>query len=110
MAETCKHLNEIQNPKPSGPGCVECLKTNGWWVHLRRCMTCGHIGCCDSSPNKHASTHYQTHGHAIIQSYEPAEDWLWCFIDELLFELPQLKDSPSHPPGWSPGPPGKVPD
>jgi len=107
MATICNHLDQIQNPEPSGPGCIECLKTNSWWVHLRRCMTCGHIGCCDSSPNKHATAHYHTYNHPIIQSYEPGEDWLWCYIDELPFEIPELQDSPSHPPGWSPGPPGK---
>jgi hypothetical protein len=84
------------------------MKNDGWWVHLRRCAICGHIGCCDSSPNKHATAHAQTTGHPIIQSYEPGEDWLWCYPDELMFELPDMQDSPSHPEGWSPGPPGKV--
>jgi uncharacterized UBP type Zn finger protein len=108
MAKQCSHIDEIKNPPATGPGCVECLASDGWWVHLRRCLTCGHIGCCDSSPNKHASSHAKTTQHPLIQSYEPEEDWLWCYIDELMFELEGMKDSPSHPPGWSPGPPGKV--
>lgn len=108
MALICSHMELIQNPKPSGPGCVECLQNDGWWVNLRRCMICGHIGCCDSSPNKHASAHADITHHPIIQSYEPNEDWLWCYVDEVAFEIPTLKNSLSHPPGWSPGPPGKL--
>lgn len=110
MEAPCKHINEIKNPEPSGPGCVECLASDSWWVHLRRCMICGHIGCCDSSENKHASSHAQKTGHLIVQSYEPGEDWLWCYLDEVTFEIPAYENSPSHPPGWSPGPPGKVPE
>ncbi|MGB6976837.1 MAG: UBP-type zinc finger domain-containing protein [Gammaproteobacteria bacterium] len=108
MATKCKHIDQIREVKPSGPGCVECLAHDGVWVELRRCTTCGHIGCCDSSPNKHATKHSKTTKHPIIQSYEPGEDWLWCYEDELMFEIPTMSDSPSHPPGWSPGPPGKV--
>lgn len=109
MTTVCSHQRSIRNAQPSGPGCVECLQSDGWWMHLRRCMTCGHIGCCDSSPNKHASAHAHDTQHPIIQSYEPSEDWLWCYIDEIAFEIPTLQNSFSHPPGWSPGPPGKVP-
>jgi hypothetical protein len=80
------------------PGCVECLATGSRWVHLRRCMTCGHIGCCDSSPNKHASKHALVDtDHPIVQSFEPGEDWLWCYVDEVMFEIPALSPSPSHP-------------
>ncbi|HTP49089.1 MAG TPA: UBP-type zinc finger domain-containing protein [Anaeromyxobacteraceae bacterium] len=109
MARPCQHASEIRNPAPSGPGCVECLATGGWWVHLRRCVDCGHVGCCDSSPSKHATRHARTAKHPIVQSYEPDEDWLWCYVDEVDFEVPSMRNSPSHPPGWSPGPPGKVP-
>ena len=109
MAKTCNHINLIHNVNPSGPGCVECLAKGGWWMHLRRCAICGHIGCCDSSPSKHASAHAHKSKHPIIQSYEPDEDWLWCYPDEVQLEVDTLRDSPSHPPGWSPGPPGKVP-
>lgn len=105
MSETCTHVNLIQNVAPSGPGCVECLKSNGRWVHLRRCATCGHIGCCDSSPARHARKHAHAQHHPIIQSYEPGEDWLYCFIDDATFDIAAMHHSPSHPPGWSPGPP-----
>ncbi|QLH43375.1 MAG: UBP-type zinc finger domain-containing protein [Coxiellaceae bacterium] len=108
MTNPCKHVDQIHQVEPSGPGCVECLASGGRWVHLRRCATCGHVGCCDSSPNQHATKHFKTTGHAIMQSYEPGEDWLWCYLDEIAFEIPTMQDSPSYPPGWSPGPPGKV--
>lgn len=105
MAQECTHLNQIKDVAPSGPGCVECLAEHSEWVHLRRCVSCGHIGCCDSSPNQHATKHAMKTGHPIIQSYEPGEDWLWCYLDNLGFEIPTMVNSPSHPPGWSPGPP-----
>ena len=97
ISATCTHLDEILDPPPGGEGCEECLAIGSGWLHLRRCMTCGHIGCCDSSPNKHASKHARTIEHHVIQSYEPGEDWLWCYADELMFEVPALKPSPSHP-------------
>lgn len=82
--QTCSHLTLIQNVEPRTPdGCEECLKTGGDWVHLRLCMTCGHVGCCDSSPNKHASKHFRQTGHSIVQSFEPGEDWKWCYEDEV---------------------------
>ena len=106
MADTCSHLDLIDvTVEPSGPGCVECLADGGRWVHLRRCATCGHIGCCDSSPARHGSAHAAATGHAIAQSYEPGEDWLWCYVDEVGLEIAELTPSVSHPPGWSPGPP-----
>lgn len=105
MSDTCTHLDAIETRDASGPGCVECLETGGTWVHLRRCTQCAHIGCCDSSPSRHATAHFHSSGHPIIQSYEPDEDWLWCNVDELGFELDDQMKSVSHPPGWSPGPP-----
>jgi uncharacterized UBP type Zn finger protein len=96
-AVACSHLDQILNPPPVATGCVECLETGGRWLHLRRCMTCGHIGCCDSSPNRHASKHAAATGHPIVQSFEPGEDWLWCYVDEVGFEIPELSPSPSHP-------------
>ena len=96
MADTCTHLTESQDVAPSGDGCVECLQMGGRWVHLRRCTNCGHIGCCDSSPNKHASAHARETDHPIVQSYEPGEDWFWCYVDELGFELEGGGGSPSH--------------
>jgi hypothetical protein len=87
----CTHLDEAQDVMPSGDGCVECLAMGGRWVHLRLCMTCGHVGCCDSSPNKHASAHSHADGHPLVTSYEPGEDWWWCFVDEVAFEVAHAK-------------------
>ncbi len=97
MADSCTHLDTIADPGPSGPGCVECLATGGTWMHLRRCAACSHVGCCDSSPNRHATAHFQTSAHPLVQSYEPHEEWYWCYVDELVFELPAEAPSPSHP-------------
>ena len=80
---------------PSGTGCVECLQAGGWWFHLRRCAQCGHIGCCDSSPAQHASAHAAESGHPIVRSFEPGEDWFWCYPDELMFAL-DVESGPSH--------------
>jgi uncharacterized UBP type Zn finger protein len=86
MSVTCSHLDSIQVaevPK-SIAGCEECLATGGWWVQLRMCQACGHIGCCDSSPNRHASAHARDAGHPIIRTAEPGEDWSWCYVDKSL--------------------------
>jgi uncharacterized UBP type Zn finger protein len=82
----CTHLDWIQEVTPSARGCEECLKTGDGWVHLRLCLTCGHVGCCDSSKNKHATRHFRESRHPIIRSAEPGEDWLYCYIDELVLE------------------------
>jgi len=82
---------------PSGSGCVECEEQGGWWVHLRRCALCGHIGCCDTSPAQHATAHWRTTAHPVIRSYEPGEDWYWCYLDQLAFELEGAPPAPSHP-------------
>ncbi len=84
---TCTHLDQIKKVKPSAQGCEECLKTGSWWVHLRICRTCGHVGCCDDSKNKHATKHFHATGHPIIQSLEPGEDWYWCYVDKIAFEM-----------------------
>ena len=68
---------------PSGDGCVECLASGDRWVHLRLCETCGHVGCCDSSPNKHATAHFHATGHPVMRSVEPGETWGWCYVDEV---------------------------
>jgi uncharacterized UBP type Zn finger protein len=87
MAIICSHFDQIHNVEPKTPqGCEECLKMGDSWVHLRLCMACGHVGCCDSSKNKHATKHFHQTQHAIIQSFEPDEDWLWCYIDQVEFE------------------------
>ena len=96
MAATCTHLDQIRPVAPSGDGCVECLLTGGRWVHLRRCTTCGHVGCCDQSPGKHATAHFHETADPIIQSYEPGEDWYWCYLDDVAFELAGEGPSPSH--------------
>jgi uncharacterized UBP type Zn finger protein len=83
----CTHLDQVRiTTLPSSiPGCEECLKIGGSWVHLRMCMNCGKMGCCDSSPNRHATAHAREVGHPIIRSAEPGEDWSWCYIDEVAF-------------------------
>lgn len=87
MPTTCTHVDQIRDVEPRTPeGCEECLKTGDPWVHLRLCLTCGHVGCCDASPNKHATKHFHTSQHPIIASFEPGEDWLWCYVDELVVE------------------------
>jgi uncharacterized UBP type Zn finger protein len=89
----CSHLDQVDSDvRPRGTGCEECLATGGRWVHLRVCMSCGHVGCCDQSPGKHATGHFRAVAHPIIQSYEPGEDWWWCYVDDLAFEV---EDAPS---------------
>jgi hypothetical protein len=85
----CSHLEEVELLEPAEPieGCEECLKIGSGWVHLRMCQTCGKIGCCDSSPNKHARAHAHDAHHAIVRSVEPHEDWSWCYVDEVMFVL-----------------------
>jgi uncharacterized UBP type Zn finger protein len=84
MAAKCTHTKDhVKNPKPHSKGCEECLKTGGTWVHLRMCMECGKVGCCDSSRNKHATAHFRETGHPIVRSIEPGEDWQWCYADKV---------------------------
>jgi uncharacterized UBP type Zn finger protein len=81
----CEHTDQIREAvTPSAQGCEECLRMGATWVHLRECLTCGHIGCCDASPNKHATKHFHASGHPIVQSFEPGEDWRWCYVDDML--------------------------
>ena len=83
----CSHLNLIRPVHANTPdGCQECLETGSWWVHLRLCLNCGHVGCCDQSPNKHATKHFHATKHPIIKSFEPGEDWGWCYADQVMFE------------------------
>jgi len=84
--QSCAHLDQIRDVKPSAAGCEECLKMKDRWVHLRMCLTCGHVGCCDSSKNKHATKHFHATSHPIVRSIEPGERWRWCYVDELLIE------------------------
>ena len=83
----CSHLDQVQDVDPGTPdGCEECLKMGMGWVHLRMCLSCGHIGCCDQSQGKHATKHFHSSNHPIIRSYEPGEDWGWCYLDDLFIE------------------------
>jgi hypothetical protein len=85
----CTHLDQIQiyDLPDEIPGCEDCLAIGGRWVHLRMCQSCGRIGCCDSSPNRHASAHARESGHPIVRSAQPGEDWSWCYEDEIAFIL-----------------------
>jgi hypothetical protein len=85
----CTHIDSVRFLEPPGSvaGCEDCLKMGGRWLHLRLCQECGHVGCCDSSPNRHATAHHHATGHPIIRSIEPGEDWSWCYLDEVAFTL-----------------------
>ena len=83
---SCSHLDHVHRVTPTAHGCEDCLKTGDRWVHLRLCLECGHVGCCDSSPNKHATAHYRGSHHPIIRSFEQGEGWGYCYPDELFFE------------------------
>jgi uncharacterized UBP type Zn finger protein len=86
MPDSCPHIAEIGDVTPSADGCEDCLRIGGRWVHLRLCMHCGHVGCCDQSPNQHATRHWRLTRHPVIRSFEPDETWAWCYEDEEFFE------------------------
>jgi uncharacterized UBP type Zn finger protein len=86
MNERCEHFGRIAEVTPSAQGCEDCLKTGDAWVHLRLCKTCGHVGCCDSSPNRHATKHYHATRHPVIKSFERGEEWGYCYVDDLFVE------------------------
>ena len=86
MESVCSHLKTKEDAPARGKGCEECLASGDRWVHLRRCLHCGHIGCCDSSKNKHATKHFHATTHPVIQSFEPGENWKWCYVDEVGIE------------------------
>lgn len=94
--QSCPHFDQIRDVQPSGNGCEECLRSGSKWLHLRMCLTCGHIGCCDGSPNKHATRHALDTRHPLVQSFEPGEDWIWCYADQVGFEPAPGSPSPSH--------------
>lgn len=95
---------------PSGTGCAECDATGSWWLHLRRCGECGHVGCCDDSLNKHATAHWRESGHPVMQSFEPGEGWFWNYATEESFDGPALAAPDSHPLDQTvPGPAERVP-
>jgi uncharacterized UBP type Zn finger protein len=99
MAE-CTHLDQvrIRELPESVAGCEECLAAGGEWLHLRICLECGKVGCCDSSPNQHASDHAGSSGHPLIRSLEPGEEWSWCFIDDLALVVPDVRGATQIPP------------
>ena len=86
MNKECVHIYSLHTVIPSADGCEECLKTGDTWVHLRLCLNCGHVGCCDQSKNKHATKHFFRKHHPVIQSFEPGESWKYCYIDDLFME------------------------
>jgi uncharacterized UBP type Zn finger protein len=87
-AAVCAHLDAVDPEiEPSSSGCLECTRLGAAWVHLRLCLSCGHVGCCDSSPNRHATKHAHATGHPLIKSFEPGEDWWYCYEDDLVFEV-----------------------
>lgn len=92
----CTHLDEVRDVEPRTPeGCEECLKIGSDWVHLRMCQICGHVGCCDQSPNRHATAHFHATGHPLVRSFEPGEDWGWCYVDEVFLQ-PAPRPGPSE--------------
>ena len=97
---TCTHLNHVEITKlpESVEGCEDCLAMGGQWLHLRICLECGHVGCCDSSPNRHASAHADQSRHPIMRSLEPGEDWSWCFLDEVAMVITDVQGTTRIPP------------
>jgi uncharacterized UBP type Zn finger protein len=100
MAPACGHLDEVrlQELPASVDGCEDCLRSGSKWVHLRICLTCGHVGCCDDSPNKHATGHAEASAHPIIRSLEPGEDWCWCYVDQVAYVLSAVRGDTRIPP------------
>ncbi|MGH9130819.1 MAG: UBP-type zinc finger domain-containing protein [Acidimicrobiales bacterium] len=98
MPQACGHIEMIEPVMPQSSGCEDCLASGRRdWVHLRFCLSCGHVGCCDSSPGRHATGHYHASDHPVMGSYEPGENWYWCYPEELAFEIEGAPAAPSHP-------------
>ena len=103
ISTECSHLRGVQDVTPSSTrGCEECLAAGSPWLHLRLCLTCGHVGCCDDSPMKHATAHFHGSGHPVIKSFEPGENWGWCYVDEIMYE-----EVPGPSPRHHIGPPAR---
>jgi hypothetical protein len=100
MATSCSHLNQIEVTQlpEAVDGCEDCLRDGGVWLHLRICLTCGHVGCCDDSPARHASKHAREKEHPLIRSLEPGEDWSYCFIDDIGMTIPEVHGHTRIPP------------
>jgi len=88
----CEHEMALDPVSPRTRGCEECLKQGTGWVHLRLCLTCGHVGCCDSSPGRHATRHFHQTSHPVVASYEPGERWAWCYVDEMELDVPEAAE------------------
>lgn len=97
MADACSHVALVSDVTPSADGCEECLAMGSWWVHLRLCRICGHVGCCDQSPNRHGRAHFHETGHPVIEGYDPPEGWGWCWVDEIGFDLTDRKTPHPRP-------------
>jgi uncharacterized UBP type Zn finger protein len=97
---TCTHLDTItvRELPERVAGCEDCLREGTVWLHLRICLECGHVGCCDNSPRKHATAHFRGDGHPLIRSLEPGEDWSWCYIDQLAMVIPEVQGHTEIPP------------
>lgn len=100
MTSSCTHLDSIEVTElpVSVDGCEECLRTGGVWLHLRICLECGHVGCCDDSPGRHATAHAQTADHPLIRSLEPGETWSWCYEDEVMMVISGIEGETAIPP------------
>lgn len=96
----CAHLDQVRIAElpESVAGCEDCLRSGDGWLHLRICLSCGHVGCCDSSPNRHATAHAELSSHPLIRSLEPGESWSWCFVDEVALEIPGVSGETRIPP------------
>jgi uncharacterized UBP type Zn finger protein len=95
MSQQCKHLAEVRDVEPKTPdGCEECLASGDEWVHLRLCLEWGHVGCCDDSINRHATKHFHKTKHPIMRSFEPGEDWGFCYVDDVMFEPAPRPETP----------------
>jgi len=98
VSDTCTHLDQITNASPTATGCEDCLAAGRHdWVHLRVCQSCARVGCCDSSPGRHATAHFHRDAHPLIRSFEPGEEWYYCYLDDIAFELEDAPPAPSHP-------------
>lgn len=103
-------MSEWTGPAPSGDGCRDCLESGGWWFHLRRCVECGHVGCCDSSPMQHATAHAEATGHPLMRTFEPGEDWYWDYRTTDYAAPVPVAPPLAHPEEQpAPGPAGRVP-
>lgn len=96
MGYPCAHFQEAREVTPGTNGCEECLQLGESWVHLRLCTACGHVGCCDNSKNKHATKHYRTTRHPVIKSFEPGEDWGWCYADQAFVDVLEVNAGKYH--------------